>query len=92
MYIITVFYTGREEVPGNCALGQLTSRGFKQQLENGENYRNVYIDSGFLSKNFSSVHHRVRSTGECEMCTFEFKVSTQHNTHSHFANVLPRYL
>lgn len=57
-----VFYTGREEVPGNCALGQLTSIGFKQQLDNGENYRKVYVDSGFLLKNFSSVEHRVRST------------------------------
>ena len=57
-----VFYTGREEVPGNCALGQLTSRGFKQQIENGENYRQVYVESGFLSQNFSSVEHRVRST------------------------------
>ncbi|XP_028391161.1 counting factor 60-like [Dendronephthya gigantea] len=57
-----VFYTGREEVPGNCALGQLTSIGFKQQLSNGENYRKIYVESGFLSPNFSSVEHRVRST------------------------------
>ena len=62
--VVTVYDTGREEVPGNCALGQLTSKGFKQQLSNGENYRKIYVDSGFLSKNFSSVEHLVRSTGE----------------------------
>lgn len=58
-----MFYTGREEIPGDCALGQLTSIGFKQQVKNGENYRKIYVDSGFLSTNFSSVEHRVRSTG-----------------------------
>jgi hypothetical protein len=63
MYI-TVFYYGREEVPGNCALGQMTKIGYKQQRDNGDHYRKVYVDSGFLSKNFSTVEHRVRSTGE----------------------------
>ena len=75
--VFVVFYTGREEVPGNCALGQLTSVGFKQQLENGENYRNVYVDSGFLSKNFSSVEHRVRSTGE-DSLIFRFLYHLNH--------------
>lgn len=62
--ILLVFDTGREELPGNCALGQLTSIGFKQDITVGEHFRTVYVESGFLSNNFTSKELYVRSDGE----------------------------
>lgn len=56
-----VFDTGREQLPGNCALGQLTSIGFKQDITAGEQFRTVYVESGFLSSNFTSKELYVRS-------------------------------
>jgi hypothetical protein len=37
---------GREIYLGNCMTGQLTSKGFAQQQQNGAMYRRVYSPSG----------------------------------------------
>ena len=35
----------REDYPGNCMSGQLTRRGYQQQLANGDMYRSVYFNA-----------------------------------------------
>lgn len=65
-----MFDTGREELPGNCALGQLTSVGFKQQLTLGEHFRTVYVDNSFLSSNLTSKELYIRSDGKLVLFIF----------------------
>jgi len=45
---------GRNDINGDCGLGHLTFKGYKQQLVNGQNLHTVYVETGFLSPNYSS--------------------------------------
>lgn len=57
--------TGRNDMQGDCGLGHLTFKGYKQQELNGQNLRKAYIDTGFLSPNYSSHEVFFRTDGEC---------------------------
>eukprot|EP01112_Ceratiomyxa_fruticulosa_P021415 TRINITY_DN7520_c0_g1_i1.p1 TRINITY_DN7520_c0_g1~~TRINITY_DN7520_c0_g1_i1.p1 ORF type:complete len:416 (-),score=52.09 TRINITY_DN7520_c0_g1_i1:182-1429(-) len=49
--------------PGNCNLGQLTSKGYDQHYRLGAKLRNLYVDTyKFLSANFDPTEVWVRST------------------------------
>lgn len=44
---------GRQYLPGNCGLGQLTERGVAQQRANGKNLRDAYVTrEGLLPENY----------------------------------------
>lgn len=49
-----VYMPGRNDMKGDCGLGHLTFKGYKQEEVNGRNLRQVYVDTGFLSPNYSS--------------------------------------
>lgn len=49
-----VYMPGRNDMKGDCGLGHLTFKGYKQEEVNGRNLRQVYVDTGFLSLNYSS--------------------------------------
>ncbi|CAH3125508.1 unnamed protein product [Porites lobata] len=49
------YMAGRNIIHGDCGLGHLTFKGYKQEEMNGENLRKAYVDTGFLSSNYS-VH------------------------------------
>lgn len=55
---------GRNVYPGNCLVGQLTSKGFDQEYGNGEVFRAAYVDTGFLSQNLSTSEIWLRSDWE----------------------------
>ncbi|KAJ7383116.1 hypothetical protein OS493_030647 [Desmophyllum pertusum] len=40
-----VYMTGRNDMQGDCGLGHLTFKGYKQQELNGQNLRKAYIDT-----------------------------------------------
>lgn len=42
------FIPDREALPGNCGLGQLTSIGYNQELDNGKNLHDAYVATGLL--------------------------------------------
>ena len=39
---------GRNYFLGNCAVGELTNRGYQQEYNVGQMYRRQYVDSGLL--------------------------------------------
>lgn len=49
-----VYMPGRNDMKGDCGLGHLTFKGYKQEEVNGRNLRQVYVNTGFLSPNYSS--------------------------------------
>jgi len=56
------YMNDRNDFLGNCAMGQLTSTGYQQQLLNGQDFRNAYIDTlQFLPQtyNASQIYLRV---------------------------------
>ena len=56
--------TGRNDINGDCGLGHLTFKGYKQQELNGHNLRSVYVETGFLSPNYSSHEVFFRTDGK----------------------------
>lgn len=49
-----VYMQGRNYFPGNCMTGQLTDRGYQQELHNGEMYFNYLVNQlGFLPTTFT---------------------------------------
>eukprot|EP01134_Creolimax_fragrantissima_P002506 CFRG2506T1 len=44
-----IYDNNTEALPGNCAVGQLTSRGYKMHILNGKMLRTEYVDSGFVT-------------------------------------------
>ncbi|XP_074614562.1 counting factor 60-like [Acropora palmata] len=55
-----VYMPGRNVMKGDCGLGHLTFKGYKQELTNGENLRRAYVDTGFLT-NYSVSEVFLRS-------------------------------
>ena len=55
---------GRNDMKGDCGLGHLTFKGYKQEELNGQNLRKAYIDTGFLSSNYSNHEVFFRTDGE----------------------------
>ena len=55
---------GRNDINGDCGLGHLTFKGYKQQELNGQNLRMAYVETGFLSPNYSSREVFFRTDGE----------------------------
>ena len=53
---------GRNVMKGDCGLGHLTFKGYKQELTNGENLRRAYVETGFLT-NYSASDVFLRSDG-----------------------------
>ncbi|XP_078357656.1 counting factor 60-like isoform X2 [Oculina patagonica] len=49
-----VYMPGRNDIKGDCGLGHLTFKGYKQQELNGQNLRKAYVETGFLSSNYSN--------------------------------------
>lgn len=60
---------------GDCGLGHLTSKGYKQEEDNGKNLRKVYVDTGFLSPNYSNREVFFRTDGECFRRSFIFETN-----------------
>ena len=50
-------------MPGNCSVGQLTTIGFQQHVQNGVSLRKAYVDTGFLQGNYDSTEVYLRSDG-----------------------------
>ena len=61
IFLVTVYRCG---VDGNCSVGQLTLKGFYQQIANGQSLRKAYVDSGFLSNMITPSEIYFRSDGE----------------------------
>jgi hypothetical protein len=59
-----VFMDVREPMAGDCALGVLTFKGYKQQELNGQILRNLYVKTGFLKQNYSYADMFIRSDGK----------------------------
>lgn len=59
-----LFEYGVEEIRGDCYVGQLTVKGYYQQLLNGVYLQQAYIDSGFLNRSFNSSEVYIRSDDE----------------------------
>ncbi|XP_031564393.1 counting factor 60-like [Actinia tenebrosa] len=59
-----VYMEDHEPMQGDCALGVLTFKGYKQQELNGQTLRNLYVKSGFLKQNYSYTDIYVRSDDE----------------------------
>ena len=53
-----------EPMQGDCALGVLTFKGYKQEELNGQMLRKLYVDTGFLKQNYSYTDVYVRSDGK----------------------------
>eukprot|EP00731_Ephydatia_muelleri_P020867 Em0013g594a len=58
-----VYKTG-EMLPGNCSVGQLTTIGYNQHIQNGASLRKAYVDTGFLPANFDGDEIYLRSDDE----------------------------
>lgn len=57
------YMKNRESLPGNCALGQLTSIGAAQHQMLGKNFRRLYIEElGFLPSQINTTIMFLRST------------------------------
>ena len=56
--------TGRNDINGDCGLGHLTFKGYKQEELNGQNLRSVYVETGFLSPNYFSREVFFRTDGK----------------------------
>jgi hypothetical protein len=58
------YIRGREILPGNCLLGQLTERGAQQHRDLGRSFRSIYVQKlGFLSPTHAKWNEMyVRST------------------------------
>ena len=61
---IAAYMAGRNVIRGDCGLGHLTFKGYKQEEMNGENLRKAYVDTGFLSSNYSVHEDFFRTDGE----------------------------
>ena len=70
--LLTVYIPGRNVMKGDCGLGHLTSKGYKQEEDNGKNLRKAYVDTGFLSPNYSNHEIFFRTDGECFSRSFIF--------------------
>ncbi|KAL5471128.1 hypothetical protein EMCRGX_G029211 [Ephydatia muelleri] len=57
-------YKFGESLPGNCSVGQLTTIGFNQHIQNGASLRKAYVDTGFLPANFDGDEIYLRSDDE----------------------------
>lgn len=55
---------GRNDFPGDCLVGQLTDKGYQQELGNGAVYKQAYVNSGFLSKDLLDTEVWLRSDWE----------------------------
>ena len=66
--IATVYSFGDETLRGNCSVGQLTSIGFKQHIDNGGHLATAYVNGQFLSKALNTSELYLRSDGE-RACT-----------------------
>ena len=64
IFFAPVYKTG-EMLPGNCSVGQLTTIGFNQHIQNGASLRKAYVDTGFIPANFDGDEIYLRSDGEC---------------------------
>lgn len=64
----SVYIAGRNDIRGDCGLGHLTFKGYKQQIVNGENLRKAYVDTGFLSSNYNVHEDFLRTDGK--LCSF----------------------
>lgn len=62
--LFAVYMAGRNDINGDCGLGHLTFKGYKQQELNGQNLRMAYVETGFLSPNYSSHEVFFRTDGE----------------------------
>lgn len=57
------YIRGREVLPGNCMLGQLTQKGATQHQTLGKSFRARYVtELGFLPSSFDPTYVKVRST------------------------------
>ena len=61
---IAAYMAGRNIIHGDCGLGHLTFKGYKQEEMNGENLCKAYVDTGFLSSNYSVHEDFFRTDGE----------------------------
>lgn len=62
--LFAVYMPGRNDIKGDCGLGHLTIKGYKQQELNGQNLRKAYVETGFLSSNYSSREVFFRTDGK----------------------------
>lgn len=62
-----MFQYGVEAILGDCSVGQLTLKGYQQQLQNGMYLKEAYVDSGFLASSFNSSDIFIRSDGKIDM-------------------------
>lgn len=60
----SAYLEGRQVLHGNCAIGHLTSKGYKQEEVNGLFLRDAYVKSGFLTGNYSHQEVHLRSDGK----------------------------
>ena len=63
---------GRNDIKGDCGLGHLTYKGYRQQILNGENLRKAYVDTGFLSSNYNVHEDFFRTDGK--LCSLIYKM------------------
>eukprot|EP01112_Ceratiomyxa_fruticulosa_P000149 TRINITY_DN1016_c0_g1_i1.p1 TRINITY_DN1016_c0_g1~~TRINITY_DN1016_c0_g1_i1.p1 ORF type:complete len:424 (+),score=67.74 TRINITY_DN1016_c0_g1_i1:307-1578(+) len=57
------YLPNREVIAGDCALGQLTNKGYDQHVALGQQLRKLYVDTyKFLSPNFDPTEIWLRST------------------------------
>lgn len=64
MYFFAVYMAGRNDMQGDCGLGHLTFKGYKQEEINGQNLRKAYVDTGFLSPNYNIHEDFFRTDGK----------------------------
>lgn len=58
-----VYIKGKQQLLGNCALGQLTEIGIQQHLELGKKFRKKYVEEmKFLSENANNEELFIEST------------------------------
>lgn len=67
------YLNNRNYYAGTCETGQLTNRGFIQEFRVGQMYRDVYINSGFLSPNIEMNTTYLRSD-EADRCIQSLEV------------------
>jgi len=57
------YMPGRNQLLGNCGLGQLTDKGLQQHFKLGAQFRDLYVDQlGFLPDDFNASLIWIRST------------------------------
>ena len=61
---LAAYIPNRNDMKGDCGLGHLTFKGYKQQELNGQNLRKAYVDTGFLSPNYNVHEDFFRTDGK----------------------------